>query len=237
MGCYDDTGFLLRSALQRWQQRLAFHRYQPSGSLTLARLEVRAHEHLLILQVELANRADSVEKVHALRRRGRRGYRTGRKLARRWPSVKAAKHEHGSGDVGSQAPKALITVVAQLVGCHVAQRIECFEQGAIEYLCGLVMILVGSTRWFFDDAVDDAQLEQEGGGDLQASRCGGSHVSRVVENGCATFGRDHRVVAELEHEDAIGNTKRQRTTRTAFTNDGGHYGHTQAGHHLERCAN
>src|SRR5690606_126 len=107
---------------------------------------------------------------------------------------------------------------------------------AIQTASRVVVILVRPARRLVDDAVDDAELEQVWGRDLQALGRFGRVLRALPENGGAPLGRDHGVVAELEDEHAIGDAERERAAGATLADDGGDDRDADPGHHLERDA-
>src|SRR6187397_401686 len=122
-----------------------------------------------------------------------------------------------SGDVGAEPAEALIAILAELVGGQANQPAHLIPERPIEATRRVVVVLMGAAGWFLDDAVDHAELEQVRRGDLQALGRLGRLIRALPEDGRAALWRDDRVVAELQHEHAVGHTERERAAGAAFT--------------------
>src|SRR5439155_1755181 len=80
---------------------------------------------------------------------------------------------------------------------------------------------VRPARWLRDDLVDDAELQQILGGDLE--RLGGPlALARVLpQDRGAALGRNDGVHRALEHQHAVGEPHGERASRATFTDHGG----------------
>src|SRR4029079_11297373 len=86
--------------------------------------------------------------------------------------------------------------------------------------------------------IDHTQLEQIRCRDSQRRCCFLTHLrtlSILPQNSSAAFDRDHRVHSVFQHQNAIGNSEGQRSTRSTLANDRGDNWDSQLAH-LEKIA-
>ena len=106
----------------------------------------------------------------------------------------------------------------QFIDRHILQSGICFQQCPLEGFRHLFQIAVRAAHRFLDDTVNQPDF-------LQALRCQAQSLrsligtlSRLPQDRCAAFRRNHRIDGVLEHLDNICNRNRQCTARTAFPN-------------------
>jgi len=106
-------------------------------------------------------------------------------------------------------------------------------QDAAEELGGPRRIAVGAPLGLGDQLVDDLQLQQVPGGELERIgrllRLGGV----PVEDAGAGLGGDDRIDAVFEHQHAVGDGDGQGAARAPLADDHADHRHAQPAHHLE----
>ena len=130
-----------------------------------------------------------------------------------------------------------MAALQQFLGLEVGQLTPGFTQSALEERHHLFGITVRTADGFVHDFVDQAERLETVCGDAEGIGSGFGFFARFPQNGGTAFRADDRVNRVLQHQHLVGHRNRQRTTRSAFANDGGDDGHLKLGHFENIAAN
>ena len=121
----------------------------------------------------------------------------------------------------------------ELSRAHLIQFGEGGAEGGGEELGGGVPIFLSAAGGFWDDRVDELEIEQIAGGEAEGG--GGEFCFAGVppDDGGAGFGADDAVDGVFQHEDFVRDPEGEGTAGAAFADDDGDDGDAEAGHFPE----
>lgn len=114
-------------------------------------------------------------------------------------------------------PKSLVPRVEQLLGIESADIVEMFLQNVTQRGRGLLGIIVRTTVRLRDHLVDDPEILKMVCAHFQSFGGGGRGRAILPKDGRTALGRDDRVIAVLEDQDAVGHADSECSTRTTFS--------------------
>ena len=113
----------------------------------------------------------------------------------------------------------------QLAGGEGREVLEGLIEGIADVVDDGIGVAVGAALGFADDLIDDSQLAQVLGRELEGVGRFLAMVGAAPEDRGAALGRDDRVDRVFEHQHPVGHGQRHGAAGPALADDGAHQGH------------